>query len=361
VRLAIAHCRTAALGGQVEVCAAWGTEPLSSTSGRTRHCPKCQGSARAKGLDAEPALRLAVPDFQVVFTLPQLLHSLVRVNQRALDTLVFQAATQTLGQFARDPPHRGAELDLPAVLHPWGQTLTEPIHGHGIGTGGGLTAEGTQGCSSHPRCRFAGAALSQVLRGKDRAGLRRLRATPRLHCAGERTGLAAPPAWQTFLGQVQDRAGVVYAHPPRGGWAQELKYLRRYVPRVALCNGRLVFVGDGGVPCRSKDSAAGGLTQIMQVPAAEFLRRFLLPVVPPHCGRIGHCRRLANCTRSEQLRRCRQLLALGAAAATAVLPPQNEAAPGAGAGQAAPTRGPACGGGPLRVIAVLAPHGGHPP
>jgi hypothetical protein len=356
---AIEHCRTAALGGHVEVCESCGTEQISYNSCRNRHCPKCQGSARAKWLAAEQALLLPVPYFPVVFTLPHLLNPLVRVNQRRLYTLLFQTVARTLRQFARDPKHLGAELGITAVLHTWGQTLTEHIHLHCIVTGGGLTADGTQWRPSHPRFLFAVAALSQVFRGKYLAGLRRLRAKHKLRFAGESTALAEAEAWTTFLRQVQDCPWVVYAKPPWGGPEPVLKYLSRYTHRVAIANARLVFVGEGVVRFHYKNYAAGGITQTMELPATEFLRRFLLHVVPPHFVRIRHFGLLANRTRQEKLARCRQLLAV--AAATALLPTQSGATPRAGAAEAAAARCPACGGGPLRVIAVLAPQRGIPP
>jgi Putative transposase len=159
-----------------------------------------------------------VPYFHVVFPLPPLLNPLMRVNQRPLYNLVFQTVVRTLRQFARDPNHLGAELGITAVLHPWGQTLTEHIHVHCSVTGGGLTAAGTQWRPSHPRCLFAVAALSQVFRGKYLAGLRRLRAKHRLHFAGESAALAEQKAWQAFLGPVQDRPWVVSmpSHPGAG-------------------------------------------------------------------------------------------------------------------------------------------------
>jgi hypothetical protein len=140
---AIAQCRTAALGGHIEACEACGTERICYNSCRNRHCPKCQGRARAKWLAAEQTLLLPVPYFHVVFTLPHLLNPLIRVNQRALYNLLFQTAAQTLRAFARDPKHLGAELGITAVLHTWGQTLTEHVHVHCVVTGGGLTADGT--------------------------------------------------------------------------------------------------------------------------------------------------------------------------------------------------------------------------
>jgi hypothetical protein len=181
---AIAHCRTAALGGHVEVCAACGTERIGYDSCRNRHCPKCQGSARAKWLAAEQALLLPVPDFHVVFTLPHLLNPLLRGNPRVLYHLLFQAATQTLQEFARDPYHLGAELGITGVLHTWGQTLTEHVHLHGIVTGGGLTADGARWRAGRPRFLFAVKALSAVFRGKYLARLRRLRRQQRLYLGG---------------------------------------------------------------------------------------------------------------------------------------------------------------------------------
>ncbi len=358
---AIEQCRTAALGGHVEACESCGTEQISYNSCRNRHCPKCQGSARAKWLAAEQALLLPVPYFHVIFTLPHLLNPLVRVNQRALYTLLFQTVARTLRQFARDPQHLGAELGITAVLHTWGQTLTEHIHVHCIVTGGGLSAEGTQWRPSHPRFLFAVEALSQVFRGKYLAGLRRLRAKHKLRFAGESAALAEDEAWRTFLGQLQARPWVVYARPPFGGPEQVLKYLSRYVHRVAISNARLVFVGDGVVRFHYRDYAAGGITKTKELPAEEFLRRFLLHVVPSHFVRIRHFGLLANRTRQEKLARCRQLLAVAAAAATSLLPTKNPETPTAGATAAAPARCPACGGGPLRVIAVLAPQRGIPP
>jgi hypothetical protein len=358
---AIAQCRTAALGGQVEVCETCGTERVCYDSCRNRHCPKCQGAARAKWLKAEPALRLPVPSCHLVFTLPQQLNPLVRVNQRALYHLLFQAATQTLQEFARDPKHLGAELGLTAVLHTWGQTLTEHLPVHGLVTGGGLTVDGAHWQPSHPRFLFAVTALSQVFRSKYLAGLRRLRSHHQLTCGGESADLDAEEAWTRFLPQLHATAWVVYAKPPWGGPEQVLKYLSRYTPRVALANSRLVFVGTGVVRFRSTEYAAGGTTKIMELQAEEFLRRFLLPVVPQGFVRIRHCGLLANRTCQAKLARCRPLLAMVAAAATALLPLSPRETPAASTEPPSPPRCPACGGGPLRVLALLAPHRGLPP
>ena len=183
----------------------------------------------------------------------------------------------------------------------------------------------------------------------------------RLHFAGASAELVQDDAWTTVLSQVQDRSGVVYAKPPGGGPEQGLKYLSRSTHRVAIANARLVFVGAGVVRFRYKDYAAGGTTKVMELQAQEFLRRFLLPVVPPGFVRIRHCGLLANRTRQVKLARCRQLLAVVAAAATALLPTQNGATPTAGTEQAPAALCPACGSGRLRRIAVLAPPRGIPP
>ncbi len=356
---ALAQCRTAALGGHVEVCETCGTERVCYDSCRNRHCPKCQGSARAKWLATEQAVLLPVPYFHVVFTLPQLLNPLLRVNQRALYHLLFQAATQTLQDFARDPQHLGAELGITAVLHTWGQTLTEHSHVHCIVTGGGLSVDGVQWRPSHSRFLFAVKALSQVFRGKYLAGLTHLRAQDKLHYAGESAALAAAEAWAALLRQLLARAWVVYAKPPWGGPEQALKYLSRYTHRVAIANSRLVFVGDGVVRFRYKDYAAGGITKTMELAGAEFLRRFLLHVVPLGFVRIRHFGLLANRTRQAKLTRCRQLLAVATVTALRLLPSPTTST-------ADPTlvsrvRCPTCGNDSLRVIAVLAPSRERPP
>jgi hypothetical protein len=306
-------------------------------------------------------LLLPVPYFHVVFTLPHTLNPLLRVNQRLLYHLLFQTATQTLQEFARDPHHLGAELGITAVLHTWGQTLTEHVHVHCIVTGGGLTADGARWRVGRHRFLFAVKAVSAVFRGKYLAGLRRLRRQQRLHFVGESAAWATEEAWTAWLSQLQDRAWAVYAKPPWGGPEQVLKYLSRYTHRVAIANHRLVFVGDGVVRFRYKDYATGGTTKLMELQAEEFLRRFLLHVVPPGFVRIRHFGLLANRTRQEKLARCRQLLAVTAAATTALLPPTPSEPSIASAQHTPSARCPACGSGSLRILALVAPHCGRPP
>jgi hypothetical protein len=193
---------------------------------------------------------LPVPYFHVVFTLPHQLNPRVRVNHRALYHVLFQAAVQTLQQFARNPKHRGAELGITAVLHTWGQTLTEHIPVHCIVTGGGLTTDGTQWRASRRRFLFAVKALSRVFRGKYLAGLTRRHAQQHLSFVGVSAPLAEAAAWITFLRQLHRLRWVVYAKPPWGGPEPVLKYLSRSTHRVAIANPRLVFVGNGLVRFR---------------------------------------------------------------------------------------------------------------
>jgi putative transposase/transposase-like zinc-binding protein len=356
---AIAHCRTAALGGHVEHCVSCGTERICYDSCRNRHCPKCQGRARAKWLAAEQALLLPIPYFHVVFTFPHYLNPLIRVNQRLLYDLLFQTAAQTLQEFARAPNHLGAELGITAVLHTWGQTLTEHVHVHCVVTGGGVSLDGTQWRACPRRFLFAVKALGAVFRGKYLAGLERLRTQQQLTFAGESAPLAEEAAWIPLRQHLSAKPWVVYAKPPWGSPEQVLKYLSRYTHRVAIANSRLVFVGNGVVRFRYTDYAAGGTAKVMELRAEEFLRRFLLHVVPTAFVRIRHYGLLANRARQEKLTRARHLLALVAATpllSPASLPPTATSPPTTVA-----VRCPLCAGTHWRILARLLPQRGLPP
>ncbi len=355
---ALTRCRTAALGGHIEACEACGTRRIAYNSCRNRHCPKCQGGARTKWLAAEQAVLLPVEYFHVVFTLPHELNALTRVNPRPLYALLFRAAAATLQTFARDPTHLGAELGVTAVLHTWGQTLTQHVHVHCVVTGGGLTPDGRRWVGSRPRFLFPVRALSQVFRGKFLAGLRRLRAHDALRFAGNSLALADPATWTAWLALLRTRNWLVYAKPPFGGPDRVLKYLSRYTHRVAIANERLVFVGNGEVRFRWKDYADHHRLKLMTLAAEEFLRRFLLHVVPSGFMRIRHFGLLANRHRTAKLAQCRALLGT-------VSPPTTPPAPPPPVAKAPPRPGadrcPSCGGGPLRIIETLAPLRGVPP
>ena len=352
---AIASCRTAALGGHLEQCADCSSRRIAYHSCRNRHCPKCQGQERAQWMAAEQAMRLPVPYFHVVFTLPHALNPLLRVNRARLYGLLFRLAARTLRTFARDPRHLGAEPAVTMVLHTWGRTLEEHYHVHCVVSGGGLSFDGRSWVplptGKQKRRRpflFHVTALSRVFRGTFIAALQRARRRGALRYLGQSAALAEPGPWETLIAQLWKEDWVVYCKPPFGGPAPVLKYLSRYTHRVAIANQRLLSVANGVVRFAYRDSADHDQPKEMALPAPEFLRRFLLHVVPKGFMRIRHYGITANCQRTTQLERCREILAPPAA------PPVAESATVAAADVDAAIRCPACGG-LMRVIEILAP------
>jgi hypothetical protein len=304
---AIELCRTAALGGHRDVCDHCGTERLSYNSCRNRHCPKCQSLATARWLDARRAELLPVEYFHVVFTLPHALDALLDRNARLIYTLLFRTTAATLSTFARDPRHLGGELGVTAVLHTWGQALTPHIHLHCIVTGGALAYDGARWIPAKPGFLFPVRALAQVFRAKYLEALDRAAAAGTLALPD---ALLGPGTFDAWLASLRQQAWVVYAKPPFAGPEQVLQYLGRYTHRVALSNARLVDLQDGVVRFRWKDYRDGDRVKIMALPAEEFIRRFLLHIVPERFVRIRHFGFLANRAREIKLERCRQLLGL---------------------------------------------------
>jgi hypothetical protein len=306
---AIAACRTAALGGHTEACDACGAIRIAYNSCRNRHCPKCQTLAKERWLAGRRAELLPIEYFHVVFTLPHALNPLAQGNPRVLYHLLFQAATATLATFGDDPRHLGGELGVIAILHTWGQTLEQHLHLHCVVTGGALTRDGARWLPAKRGFLFPVRALARVFRAKYLAGLRRAFARGTLRFAGSVAGLADPTAFDQFLAALRAHDWVVYAKPPFGGPAQVLEYLGRYTHRVAISNDRLLSVDAGQVRFRWKDYARGSRLKTMTLPADEFLRRFLLHVLPGGFVRIRHFGLLANRGRTVKLARCRALLA----------------------------------------------------
>ena len=302
-------CRTAALGGHVRECDACGRQEIAYNSCRNRHCPKCQGAARAAWLEARRSELLPVPYFHLVFTLPHELAPLALVNAKAVYGLLFQAARDTLLEVAANPRRLGARIGGLMVLHTWGQNLEHHPHVHCVVPGGGLSPGGTRWIYG-PGARFflPVKVLSAVFRGKFLDGLNRLRQRGKLQFPGQLAGLAQPGAWTPLCAAVAKKPWVVYAKPPFGGPEQVLKYLARYTHRVALSNDRLLELKDGRVTFTWKNYAAAGQRQRMTLSAVEFLRRFLLHVLPKGLVRIRHFGLWANCHRQAQLERCRKLL-----------------------------------------------------
>ena len=291
---AIAACRTAALGGHRAVCAACGAERITYNSCRNRHCPKCQRLATERWLAARRREVLPIPYFHVVFTLPHALNPLAQSHPRLIYRLLFQAAASTLLRFGRDPRHLGGELGITAVLHTWGQALTQHLHVHCVVTGGALAADGSRWLAARPGFLFPVRALAQVFRGRFLARLQQAFDRGDLHLTGGLAPLGEPAAFATWLTELRQHAWVVYCKPPFAGPEHVLAYLGRYTHRVALSNDRLLALREGRVCFRWRDYADGDRVKVMDLAADEFLRRFLLHVVPDGFVRIRHFGLLAN-------------------------------------------------------------------
>jgi hypothetical protein len=305
---AIETCRTAALGGHRQTCDTCGAERLAYNSCRNRHCPKCQTLAKKRWIEARRAEWLPVEYFHVVFTLPHTLKALAQGNPRVLYTLLFRAVAATLTTFGRDPRHLGGDVGGTAILHTWGQNLSQHLHLHCIVPGGALTQDESRWIATPPGFLFPVRALAQVFRGKYLDGLQRAFTAGQLAFAGSTAPLADPATFAAWLQALRRPDWVVYAKRPFAGPTQVLEYLGRYTHRVALSNARLVSLTDGVVRLRWRDYADGDRVKVMALDAEEFIRRFLLHVVPGGFVRIRHFGFLANRTRRAKLARCRALL-----------------------------------------------------
>ena len=350
---AIGACRTAALGGHTEACDHCGAIRIAYNSCRNRHCPKCQRLAQARWLAARQAELLPVEYFHVVFTLPHLLNPLAQGNPRVLYGRLFAAARATLATFGADPRHLGGEIGGIAILHTWGQTLEQHLHLHCVVPGGALAPDRTTWLPAKRGFLFPVRALARVFRGKYLAGLHQAFERGELRFAGSAATLADPRTFRQFLATLRAQDWVVYAKPPFGGPAQVLEDLGRYTHRVALSNDRLLSVDAGQVRFRWRDYACGNRLKTMTLPADEFLRRFLLHVLPAGFVRIRHFGFLANRGCTAKLARCRELLAAS--------PPPAPAEPESVATLMFRLTGmdiaqcPACHAGRLRVVAVFRP------
>ena len=305
VMRAIVACRTAALGGHIEQCDSCGQRAISYNSCLNRHCPKCQGAARQAWLAKRSAELLPVPYFHVVFTLPHVLAPLALQNKALVYGLLFRAAAETLLQIAADPKHLGAKIGFLAVLHTWGQTLLHHPHLHCVVPGGGLSPDQRRWIPCGHKFFLPVKVLSVVFRGKFLEALERAFKKHKLTLAGQLTPLQSPAEFATLLRAAAHRDWVVYAKRPFAGPAQVLTYLSRYTHRIAIANSRLVAMADGRVTFRWRDYAHGHQTRTMTLEADEFLRRFLLHVLPASFVRIRYFGLLANRQRAQLLNLCR--------------------------------------------------------
>jgi hypothetical protein len=305
VLLAIARCRTAALGGHIDECTRCGHRAaISYNSCRNRHCPKCQTSARERWIQARRRELLPSPYVHVVFTLPPQLASLALQNKKLIYGLLLRASAETLLEVARNPRHLGAEIGFFSVLHTWNQKLQLHPHVHCVIPSGGLAPDHTRWIRSHPRFFLPIHVLRRVFRGKFVDGLKSAFQRGQLHLSGNLAPLAQPKIFASWLRPLFRKHWIVYSKPPFGGPEYVLHYLGRYTHRVAISNHRLVSFQDGQVTFRWRDSAHNNAQKLMTLSLDEFLRRFLLHLLPKGFVRIRHFGFLAHRRRVKLLPLC---------------------------------------------------------
>jgi len=345
----IGACRTAALGGRLEQCDSCAHRLIAFNSCRNRHCPKCQSTARDRWLDKQAQELLPVPYCHVVFTVPQALALLGLQNQRLFYALLFRAVSQTLLEIAADPRHLGARLGFLAVLHTWSQTLLHHPHVHCLVPAGGLAFDDSRWVNCRPKFFLPVQVLSCLFKGKLLDFLREAFAQGKLHLNGQLKALADPAEFQAWLDQLRKPKWVVYAKPPLAGPDHVLKYLARYTHRVAISNGRLVSLTEDRVSFRWRDSKDGKHLKVMSLEAVEFMRRFLLHILPTGFVKIRHFGFLANRNRAQALRLCRQRLSSSVQNQSVldVLAPERR--------RALEHRCPRCAQGNLHLVARLSP------
>lgn len=312
VMSAIEQCRTAALGGHVEQCDACGHQRIAFNSCRNRHCPKCQSLVRAQWLAARQADLLPVEYFHVVFTLPAEIAAIAYQNKAVVYDLLFHVNAETLRTIAADPKHLGAEIGFIAVLHTWGQNLLHHPHLHCVIPGGGLSADGGRWVACRSGFFLPVRVLSRLFRRLFLEQLQHAFDAGKLRFFNAMESLAIPAAFARTLAKTRQNEWVVYAKPPFGGPQQVLEYLGRYTHRVAISNNRLIDFVAGDVSFRWKDYRHASRQKVMRLAAPEFIRRFLLHVLPQGLQRIRHCGFLANRHRAVKLAHCRTLLGVPA-------------------------------------------------
>ena len=353
VMSAIERCRTAALGGHVARCEndACGHTLIAFNSCRNRHCPKCQAAVSRRWLEEREAELLPVPYFHVVYTLPSQLRDIAYQNKAVIYGLLMKAAAETTLQIAADPKRLGARIGITAVLHTWGSAMTHHPHVHMIVPGGGLSDEGTKWIAAKPDFLVHVNVLRDLFRGKFLGLLTQAHADGRLQFFGAHAGLADKKVFKRFLGPLRHIPWVVYVKEPFAGPEQVLRYLSRYTHRVAISNRRLLSADDGGIAFRWKDyrTEGPGRWKTMTLHPHEFIRRFLLHVLPKGFHRIRHYGLFANGNRAANIARARELLSV------APPPPKPEAIkPGPDEPRILPTPCPCCGG-RMHIIETFEP------
>lgn len=349
VMSAIEACRTEALGGHVAGCTKCGHHHIAYNSCKNRHCPKCQGPAARDWMEARAEDLLPVEYFHVVFTLPAEIARIAYWNKRAVYGLLFKSSAQTVMTIAADPRRMGARVGMTSVLHTWGSALTHHPHVHMIVPGGGLSPGGSRWIACRPGFFLHVRVLSRLFRRLFLEGLMDLHRAGKLAFFGDLEELAEAGAFAAWLAPFRKSEWVVYAKPPFGGPEAVLAYLSRYTHRVAISNARLVSADANTVAFRWKDYRIkrGDRQKVMRLATPEFIRRFLIHVLPDGFHRIRHYGLLASSTRKANITKIRALLCLQR--------PEDPVAPSAEA-EAAPLtlREPCpCCGGPMRIIEIF--------
>ncbi|HEY3641731.1 MAG TPA: IS91 family transposase [Xanthobacteraceae bacterium] len=357
VMAAIEQCRSAALGGHVERCEDCGHSRIAYNSCRNRHCPKCQGAVAQDWLAAREADLLPVGYFHVVFTLPAEIAPIAYQNKAVVYDLLFRTAAETLLMIAADPKHLGARIGATAVLHTWGSAMTHHPHVHMIVPGGGISLDGTRWERCKPGFLLPVRVLSRLFRRLFLTALAEAHAAGRLRFFGELEGLSRRNAFAVHLAPLGKKNWFVYAKPPFSGPEAVLAYLARYTHRVAIANSRLVALDERGVTFQHKDYRRDGQARYrtMTLSADEFIRRFLLHVLPKGFHRIRHYGLLASAACKANIAKARELMA---APIPEVVPP---AAPDTAVPDATSDHRPPCPccGGRMMIIEVFG-RGGEP-
>jgi Putative transposase/Transposase zinc-binding domain len=349
---AIAVCRTAALGGHVEQCDRCGYRKISYCSCRNRHCPKCNALARAHWLAQRAAELLPVEYFHVVFTVPHMVAPLALRNQRVVYGILFRAAAETLLQIAADPRHLGAQIGFLAVLHTWGQNLHHHPHLHCVVPGGGIAPDQRHWISCRRQFLFPVKVLSRLFRAKFVAYLKAAFREGKLGFHGQLKPLGEKRNFIEWLTRLAGTEWIVYAKPPFSGPRQVLKYLARYTHRVAISNQRLISLEEGRVTFHWKNYARTSEPATMTLKVEEFIRRFLLHVLPKGFVKIRHFGFLANRGRRDNVLLCRKLLAASSTGPPDVVPHDSHSDEPAADRV---NRCPRCKLGTMRMLEMLAP------
>jgi hypothetical protein len=358
VMSAIEQCRSAALGGHVERCEECGHSRIAYNSCRNRHCPKCQGVAAQEWLAAREADLLPVGYFHLVFTLPAEIAPVAYQNKAVVYDLLFRTAAETLLTIADDPRHLGARIGATAVLHTWGSAMTHHPHVHMIVPGGGISLDGSRWISCRPGFLLPVRVLSRLFRRLFLAGIAEAHAAGRLAFFGEIAGLYRRPAFDAHLAPLRRKNWFVYAKPPFAGPEAVLAYLARYTHRVAIANSRLVRLDESGVTFRYKDYRRSGQARYrtMTLAADEFIRRFLLHVLPKGFHRIRHYGLLASAGCKANIARARELIAVPLPPDPPAVDDNTDQAPAAATHHRPPC--PCCGG--TMIIVEVFGRGGAP-